>query len=109
MVASVLITTHWVNGWFLRLFSRPYFVMNEQEFSARWGKAMDVSLPDGPVRLCAGVRYFNRGPLLGCEPETVDFEKDHRDDTEHGSESLRHPKIVFRNGFWNHSPFRVVS
>ncbi|UNX53167.1 hypothetical protein MF406_08960 [Georgenia sp. TF02-10] len=99
--------THWFNGWFLRLFSRPYLVIDGEELATRWGKTLDVPLSDGPVRICAGVRYFRRDPLLGCRPETLNVDE-LSSAADHDSGSSHRPQIVFRNGFWNHSPFRVV-
>ena len=91
------VTTHWFNGWFLRLFARPYLVVDGVEHAVRWGRATDVPVSAGSVRIGAGVRYAGRGALLGAESTPVDARAREGD------------VLVLRNGFWNHTPFRIIS
>ncbi|WP_250445560.1 hypothetical protein [Actinotalea sp. C106] len=97
---SAVVVGHWFNGWFMRLFGRAYLVVADEELPVAWGRPTPVQLPDAPVRIGAGVRYLDRGPLLGCEPQAYEGHLGTR-----GTEALR---VTLRNGFWNHSPFRLV-
>ena len=93
---TVQISPHWLNGWFLRLFCRPYLFVDGNLHSTAWGET--VALGAEPPRVVgAGVRYFGRGPLLGLEPEEVEL----------GS-SASETDLVLRNGLMNHTPFRIV-
>jgi hypothetical protein len=102
-VASVntRITTHWVNGWFLRLFSRPYLVIDDEEVAVEWGKWIAVEMPEGPVQVGAGVRYTRTSELGGFKPHMLQPQSDET------SGSTR--RLVLRNGFWNHTPFKIES
>lgn len=95
------VTTHWMNGWFLRFFSRPYLVIDNEEVAVEWGKWTAVEIPEGPVQVGAGVRYARTSELGGFEPQTLQPQGDEL------SRSTR--RLVLRNGFWNHTPFRVES
>lgn len=98
-MVSARVTTHWMNGWFLRLFSRAYLVIGTEEIQVEWGKWVTAELPNGPVQVGAGVRYTSRSELGGFEPRTIQ----QQDGTSCGS--IR--ELTLRNGFWNHSPFEV--
>ena len=100
-IVNARVTTHWMNGWFLRLFSRAYLVVGEEEIAVDWGKWIAVEVPDGPVQIGAGVRYTSKADLGGFEPQTI------QQPSEGSSESTR--SLVLRNGFWNHTPFKVES
>ena len=104
MTVTVRIVPHWFTGWFLRLFSRPYLVVDGHERRVGWGRAVAVISDGASLQLGAGIRYFGRGALLGCEPETVDVPA-----PPPGAEStLGKPSaLVLHNGFWNHEPFRI--
>lgn len=91
----VFATTHWLNGWFLRVASRPYVVVDGREQEARWGSASTVAVEGGRSRVGVGVRYLGRGALLGLEATPVEGLAD-------GT------ALVFRNGPWNHDPFRLA-
>jgi len=93
---KVVIETHWLNGWFLRLFATPYVVTGSAEQEARWGATATVPAGGDREGVGVGVRYFNRGSLLGLEKVMVALPQS-------GATTL-----VFRNGFWNHDPFRLV-
>lgn len=94
----VYVKTHWVNGWFIRMFASPVVCVNDRQLPASFSEPTVVSVEDHALRIGAGIRYFSRGPVLGCEPEL--FRVD---------ESLNEVSVVLKNGFWNHSPFRIVS
>lgn len=91
---DVALWPHWLNGWFLALFTSPCVVVGSTEHPARWGRAVRVPVAAGQ-RVGVGVRYFGRGRLLGVEDTALD-------DVPAGS------TLLFRNGPWNHDPFRLV-
>jgi len=93
---SVRVSAHWSNGWFLRLFSRPYVVVEGKPRRVVWGELTRVAVGSSSPALGAGVRYFGRGPLLGCEPDPVDLV------------TVGEKTLEFRNGLLNHTPFRIV-
>ena len=101
VTSSVVVVGHWVKGWVLRLFGRAYVVVEDDELPVAWDRPTAVQLPDAPVRIGGGVRYLGRGPLLGCEAQTYEGH------LRAGSTGVA--RITLRNGFWNHSPFRIVS
>ncbi|MCP3425896.1 hypothetical protein NBM05_07720 [Rothia sp. AR01] len=94
---SVRVTAHWANGWLLRAFARPFLVVDGVERPVRWAEPAEVEAAGDVVRLGAGVRYRRADPLGGCEPETLELG---------GAEPPR--EVELRNGFLNHTPFRVV-
>nr|BFF07223.1 hypothetical protein GCM10023233_21920 [Brevibacterium otitidis] len=94
----VYVKTHWMNGWFIRMFASPVVCVNDRQFPASFTEPTVVSVDVHALRIGAGIRYFSRGPVLGCEPEL--FRVD---------ESFNEVNVVLKNGFWNHSPFRIVS
>ena len=96
---TVVVTGHWLSAWFLRLLARPWVVVDGEERRVRWGEPTPVSLPEQPVLVGAGVRYLGRGPLLGCEQEPYGGHLGARGGA---------PRLTLRNGFWNHTPFRLV-
>jgi len=91
----VALRPHWLNGWFLVLFTSPRIVVGSTEHRARWGRAVTIPVAAGQ-RVGAGIRYFGRGRLLGVEDVELD------DTVPAGS------TLLFRNGPWNHDPFRLV-
>lgn len=92
---DVAIKTHWLNGWFLRLFSTPYAVAGSSEQRLTWGRTEAVPLGENGC-VGVGVRYFDKGSLLGVEEAQVKHRRENAS------------TLVFRNGFWNHDPFRLV-
>lgn len=94
----VNVKTHWMNGWFIRMFASPVLCVNGKQIPASFRAPTVVSVEQPVVRIGAGIRYFSRGPVLGCEPELC------RVDDSSGGVNL-----VFKNGVWNHSPFTIVS
>ena len=94
---TVIARTHWFNGWFLRLLSTPYAVTDSAEHRIRWGAASTVPVAaEDDASIGVAVRYFDRGSLMGLEKVQLDAGLDHG------------TKLGFRNGFWNHDPFRLV-
>lgn len=100
MTVSAVVVGHWFNYGFLRIFGRPYLVVDGREHAVEWGRPVEVQLPDRPVPVGAGVRYREGGALLGHEPQTYDRHVRTQADGV--------PQMTFRNGFWNHTPFRLV-
>lgn len=100
VVCRVKIETHWINGWFLRLFSKPVVVIGCAEYPMRWSRATEIEVYcDRFIQVGAGVRYFGKSQLLGvCKSELPIGRV-----AESGLISL-----TFRNGPWNHDPFRLV-
>ncbi len=94
----VAVAGHWINAWFMRLFARPYVVVDGRRRRARWGKPVTFDVPETDVELGAGIRYFDRGPLLGYEPRAVRVGELSADSS---------GVLVFRNGLLNHQPFRL--
>lgn len=96
----IKVTTHWLNGWFLRAFTRPYIVVNSTEYSARFSRPIAIESDENTLVIGAGIRYFNRGALLGFKPEVFEC------DTPLPADAA--VEITLQNGPWNHSPFRCL-
>lgn len=96
----VRVKTHWINGWFVRLFARPFVVIDDEEYRASFGKSLTVEVEGDGARVGAGIRYGSKGGLMGCEPEEIHARG--------GSSPERPIDVVLRNGFWNHTPFHVI-
>lgn len=87
-----------MNGWFIRMFASPVVCVNDKQLQASFSEPTVVSVEDHAARIGAGIRYFSRGPVLGCEPELCSVD-----------ESSDVVNVVLKNGFWNHSPFTIVT
>lgn len=100
MKYRIRIRAHWVNSWFLKLLSKPVAMVGGAEYPLVWSKPTEIEIEQGAsVRIGVGVRYFGRGKLLGVS--TTDLPA-------HSTPELRSDTITFRNGFWNHEPFKLV-
>lgn len=100
---SVRVTTHWVNGWFLKPLAKPYVVVNGRERRVRWGREVAIELVSVNAKIGVGVRYFGRGALLGCEPQDIDLRSTSSNDVQSNM------VLEFRNGPLNHMPFRIAN
>lgn len=100
MKYRIRIKAHWVNGWFLKLLSKPVAVVGREEWPLVWSQPTEIDIEqDVSVRIGVGVRYFGRGKLLGvCMTELP----------AHRTLEPRSDAITFRNGFLNHDPFKLV-
>lgn len=100
MKYRIRIKAHWVNSWFLKLLSRPVAVVDHAVYPLVWSQPTEIEIgQDTSVRIGAGVRYFGRGKLLGVSMIELPA---------HSSRELSSGVITFRNGFWNHEPFKLV-
>lgn len=100
MKCRIRIKAHWVNSWILKLLSKPVVVVGQEEYALVWSKPTEIEVEqDTSARIGVGVRYFGRGKLLGVSMTELPV---------HGMLELRSDVITFRNGFWNHEPFKWV-
>lgn len=100
MKYRIRITAHWVNSWFLKPLSKPVAVVGRAEYPLVWSKPTEIEIDqDASVRIGVGVRYFGRGKLLGVAMTALPA---------HSTPEIRSGVITFRNGFWNHEPFKLV-
>ena len=97
MRATITVTpeTHWLNGWFLRLFARPYVRVDDVEELASWGDPFRFPVAPGRHVVAVGVRYRGTKSLLGADGASVSVEP---------GQDLR---LMARNGALNHQPFSV--
>ena len=93
---SVVPWTHWINGWFLRVFARPAVLVDGTEHSGRWGRPTDVHVEPGLHAVAVGARYRGTTGLLGLDEAEVEVA------------SGRRLLVVAKNGLVNHQPFTVV-
>lgn len=89
----------WVSAWVLRVAARPFVVVDDHPYAARWGRPTTVSVEAGAHSLGVGIRYRGFTALLGVDTRAVSV-------PEH--QLLR---FVAKNGILNSEPFyiRVVS
>lgn len=87
--------THWFNGWFLRLLSRPVVRLNGIEHDASWGLPATFPVKPGQQVVAVGARYLGGRRILGVVDHEVDFPP--------GGRAV----LEFRNGLFNHQPFQV--
>lgn len=87
--------THWFNGWFLKLFSVPVVRVEGVDIVGNWGEPIEVETEAGQVHVSVGARYRLSGSVLGAAESSFQVSE---------SESL---SLCARNGFFNHSPFKV--
>ena len=97
VIFRIKLKPHWINGWFLRLFSSPVLVVGSTEHPLSWSAPTEVEIDDSSCAMIGvGIRYSRRGPLLGA----------HMAELPVGSGYSCNPKsLTFRNGLWNHAPF----
>lgn len=97
MTAAITVTpkTHWLNGWFLRAFARPYVVIDDAEHKARWGQAHRIEVAPGRRTVGVGVRYLRASALLGTEAIGVNLQPS------------EHVRLTAQNGPLNHQPFAL--
>lgn len=98
MNSSVVVTprTHWINGWFLRLFARPVIRFDGVDHTARWGQPYRVDAGAGAHRIAVGARYRGGTGALGLVESRVEIGAGQR------------LILEARNGFFNHQPFIVT-
>lgn len=89
--------THWLNGWFLRLFARAAVRVDGVEYAAHWGRPVIVEVVAGDHRVAVGARYRGTRPLLGAVEARV------------SAKPAETVLVNARNGFFNHQPFEVTT
>ncbi|AOP54212.1 hypothetical protein [Brevibacterium aurantiacum] len=100
MKCRITIKARWVDSWFLKLLSKLAAVVGHTEQPLNWSKPTDIEIEqDAPVRIGVGVRYIGRGKLLGVPVTELPA---------HSTSELNSGVITFRNGIWNHEPFKLV-
>ena len=62
---------HWVNGWFLRLTSRPVIRVDGERRVTRWGRRESVDVAPGEHRVAASFRYRHTAGELGTANHAV--------------------------------------
>lgn len=108
MNCRIRIKAHLVNSWFLKLLSKPVAVVGRAEHPLVWSKPTEIEIEqDIPVRVGVGVRYFGRGKLLGVSMTELPGVS-MTELPAYSTLDLRSDVITFRNGFWNHEPFKLV-
>ncbi|MDO4252908.1 MULTISPECIES: hypothetical protein [Bacillati] len=95
---QVTVKTNWLNGWFIKIFSKPFLWVDGNEIPVEFSSPALIKIDNYEFKIGAGIRYFSKGRLLGCDPETIYL------DISRGDFS-----VVLKNGFWNHSPFSVLN
>lgn len=98
MQASLKITVRpfWLSAPFLRIFARPFVLIDKTEHTARWGIPQTFTLPEGDYVVAAGIRYRGSKTLLGASPVTFTLRRD------------RETSLEASNGLLNHTPFIVA-
>ena len=98
MQSSLTVTprTHWMNGWFLRMFARPVVRVDGADHAAQWSRPLTRAVAPGVHRVGAGARYRGFSSVLGVEEASVEVRE--------GEQRL----FEARNGFFNHEPFTVT-
>ncbi|MDN5806431.1 MAG: hypothetical protein L0I80_06245 [Brevibacterium sp.] len=100
MKYRITIKAHWVNSWFLKLLSKPVALVGHEEYPLVWSHPTVIEMEqDASAWIGVGVRYFRRGKLLGVSMTELPA---------HSTPELSSGVITFRNGFWNHEPFKLV-
>ena len=85
----------WVNGWFIRLFARPYISVNGAQLPASWSAETLARVECSDVRVDAFFRYRGSTSALGTGSYRLNGANDA---TVH---------LVARNGVMNQTPFTV--
>lgn len=68
---EVTVRPHWVNGWFLRLTSRPVIRVDGERHVTRWGRRKSMDVAAGEHRVEASFRYRHTAGELGTASNTV--------------------------------------
>lgn len=84
---------HWVNGWFLSAFTRPWARVDGTEYPCRWSGETVVETSRGDHTVETYVRYRGTSTDVGTGRLTVVAAE--------GDDLL----VVARNGWANHAPF----
>lgn len=101
MTLRVEVKPHWINGWFLKVFSTPFLVVGSTEYRLTWSAPTEVEVDEGQdLKIGVGVRYLRRGTLLGVSMTELPRDSAPRN----GPIAL-----TFRNGMWNHEPFVLAN
>ena len=91
---------HWINGWFVRLFARPYVSVDGEVIRCSWSNPTQIQTAPGTRQLQSFIRYRRLIPGdLGCGELTVALLPGSR------------TRVMVSNGWANHTPFtpRLVS
>ncbi|MEV0985282.1 hypothetical protein AB0I45_13145 [Brevibacterium sp. NPDC049920] len=98
MSSSVTVTprTHWINGWFLRIFARPVVIVDDVEHRAGWDRALRVDVAAGRHRVAVGACYRGTSSIVGAEESSLEVD--------HGQVIA----VEAKNGVFNHHPFTVA-
>jgi hypothetical protein len=83
----------WVNGWFLRIFTRAFVDVNGEEVACPWREITSISVAPGAVHLTSFIRYRGTSPRLGSG--SIEFV---------GTAGAQY-RLVARNGVMNQTPF----
>lgn len=94
---EIIVSGHWVNAWFMKLFGKPVVVLDGTRHEAEWDLPYRLLVSPGTHVVRAGVRYRGTSALLGTVPAQIDVT---------GGEVLT---LRARNGFVNSTPFRIRS
>ena len=92
---QVVIRPHWVNGWLLIPFARPYVRVDGQEYACRWNQPLRIEVPAGPHAVAAFMRYRAVPKALGTGRTEIDVSP--------GGEV----SFTARNGWLNYMPFSL--
>lgn len=84
-----------VNGWFLRLFARPFAIVDGTRHAAGWLSPLRVTCEPGDHEVTVGVRYRGSSRDLGVTSLTVPLA---------AGEVI---SLVAVNGPLNHQPFTL--
>jgi len=87
--------THWINGWFLRLFSVPVISIDAVDHVGVWGKSSSFEIADPFPRISVGARYRGSSLVLGRQELQLHLEQ---------VESMT---LRARNSVLNHEPFKL--
>lgn len=99
MSSSVVVTprTHWLNGWFLRLFARPIVRFDGVDHVALWAQPLQIEAAAGSHEVAVGARYRGTASVLGIAESRVEVAEGQQ------------VAVEARNGFFNHQPFTVTA
>ncbi|MDK7138180.1 hypothetical protein QP414_02520 [Corynebacterium simulans] len=99
MSSSVVVTprTHWINGWFLRLFARPVVRFDGVDHAAVWAQPLSIETAAGAHEVAVGARYRGTASVLGVAETRIEVAD--------GQQVV----LEARNGFFNHQPFTVTA
>jgi hypothetical protein len=98
----ISVRPHWINGWFLRLFSTPVLLAGSTEYLLSWSSPTDIEIDEGRnARIGVGVRYFGREKILGVSMTELPRTS--------AAQNGGPMELTFRNGLWNHEPFVLMN